>query len=221
LVTGGYPVLKVYDKDYTSGGVPCHKIEVYGKSTGLVDKLFGVKDTWRSYVDTTTMLPKLAYRNIKEGDYKLKETSYMNRGTGQVQVKRVRNGETKTKFYDTPEGIHDIVSGFYYFRNVDWAKKSVGSSVTIKAFFENELFTIKVVYDSKVILKTRLGKITAYKLVPEVPDNDLFDGEDSIAFYLSADENKIPLKIKAEMFVGSIELDIISHENLRHPIDFD
>lgn len=219
LITGGYPVLKVYDKHYISNSKPCHKIEVYGKSAGMVDKLFRVKDTWRSVVDTNTMLPQYAYRNIKEGDYKLKEYTYLNRGKGKVQVDRYRS-KKETKYYDAPEGIHDIVSGFYYFRNVDWANKSVGSSSTIKAFFENELYTLKVVYKGKSTIKTKLGKIEAYKLAPEVPNNDLFDGEDSIEFWLSADKNKVPLKIKADMFVGAIELDIIKYENLKHPIKF-
>lgn len=220
MITGGYPVLKVYNKDYETGGSTCHKIEVYGKSTGMVDKLFRVKDTWRSVVDTTTMLPKYAFRSIKEGDYRLKEYTYLNRGTGKITVNKTKNSGKSSKSYDVQEGVHDIVSGFYYFRNVDWANKQVGSSVTVKAFFEDELYTLKVVYKGTETLKTKLGKIKAYKLVPIVPDNELFDGEDSIRFWLSADQNKVPLKIKAKMFVGSVELDIIKQENLRHSINF-
>jgi Protein of unknown function (DUF3108) len=220
LLTGGYPVLQVGDKAYTVDGKPCHRIEVSGKSAGAVHKLFKVNDLWRAYVDTATMLPKYAYRNIQEDNYKLVEDTYLNRGIGKTKVDKQKSSGKSTQTYNTPEGIHDIVSGFFYFRNVDWAKKQIGEKVTIQSFFEEELYTINVVYKGVVELKTDLGKINCYKLMPEVPKNELFNGDDSIIFYLSADKNKIPIKIKANMFVGAIEMDLLKHHNLRHPIQF-
>jgi hypothetical protein len=220
LLTGGYPTLLVGDKTYNFDGKACHRIEVTGKSTGAVHKLFQINDTWRSYVDTATMLPKYAFRNIVEGDYKLIEDTYLNRGKGKVQVDRDKKGKKTTDYFDAPEGIHDIVSGFFYFRNVDWSKKSNGDKVTIKSFFENELYTITVVYKGIYEVKTDFGKINCYKLQPEVPDNDLFKGDDAILFYLSADANRIPIKIKASMFVGSVEMDIYKYENLKSTIKF-
>lgn len=220
LLTGGYPVMQVFDKTYAVDGKTCYKIEVSGKSTGAVNKLFRVKDLWRSYVDSTTLLPKYAYRNISEGDYKLIEDTYINRGIGKIKVDKEKNSGKSHSEYVAPEGIHDIVSGFFYYRNIDYSKKNVNDKITIKAFFEDKLYTLNVVYKGKEEIKTSLGKIDAYKLVPEVPENDLFNGDDSIIFYLSADKNRLPLKIKASMFVGSVEMDISSYENLRYPINF-
>lgn len=221
LITGAYPTLSAYDKDYTIGGVPCHRLEVYGKSVGMINKLFKVKDIWRSYVDTTSMLPVYAFRQINEGNYKLQEDLYLNRNAkGQVKVIKDKGKEKEEKFYNAQEGIHDIVSGFYYFRNIDYTSKTVGSTVAVKVFFEDELYDLKVKYLGKEELKTTLGTIESYKLAPIVPDNDLFDGQESIVFWLSADQNKIPLKIKANMFVGAVELDINQYQNLRHPIKF-
>jgi len=220
LLTGGYPVLLVGDKNYAFDGKICHRIEVSGSSTGAVRKLFTIDDVWRSYVDTATMLPKYAFRNIKEGDYTLKEDTYLNRGKGYIKVDKEKRSGKSTQNYTASEGIHDIVSGFFYFRNVDWGKKAVNDKVTIKSFFEDKTYTITVVYKGKFDIKTDFGKITCYKLQPEVPENDLFKGDDSIVFYLSADQNKIPIKIKAEMFVGSVEMDIHQYENLKHTIKF-
>ena len=41
-----------------------------------------------------------------------------------------------------------------------------------------------------------------------MPENKLFDGENSIKVWLSDDINKVPLKIRANMFVGAVEVDI-------------
>jgi len=221
LFTGAYPVMKTFKETVKVNGQECYKTEISGKTVGVINKLFRVKDSWRSYMDTTTLIPPYAYRNISEGDYRLKEYTYLNRGTGKIRVVRDKKGKKATKYYEVEEGVHDIVSGFYYFRNIDYSKKNKGDKVTVKAFFENELYTINVVYKGTEKIKTKLGKIEAYKLVPEVPDNDLFDGEESISFWISADKNRIPLKIKANMTVGAVELDIHSHKNLRYNIDFD
>jgi hypothetical protein len=43
-----------------------------------------------------------------------------------------------------------------------------------------------------------------------MPENSLFDGENSIKVWLSDDINKVPLKVKAAMFVGAVEIDIES-----------
>jgi hypothetical protein len=220
FLTGGYPVMQVFDKTYNVDGKTCYKMEVSGKSSGAIHKLFQIKDLWRSYVDTNTSLPKYAYRNISEGNYKIVENTYINRGTGKVKVVKEKEAGDQTKEYEATEGIHDIVSGFFYFRNIDYSKKSVGDKVTIKAFFDGELYTLNVVYKGKFELKTDFGKIDCYKLEPEVPENDLFNGDDSISFYLSADNNRLPIKIKANMFVGSVEMDLSNYENLKYPIKF-
>ena len=221
VFTGAYPVMQTYSKISTVNGKPHYKIDVSGKTVGTFNRLFKVKDVWRSYVDTSSMLPSYAFRQINEGNYKLKEDTYLNRGTGKIKVVKEKKSEKQTKNYDAPEGIHDIVSGFYYFRNIDYSSKNIGDRITIKSFFEDELYELTVVYKGTETIKTSLGKIKAFKLVPEVPDNEIFEGEDSIVFWLSADKNQIPLKIKAKMFVGSVELDLKKHENLRHTIKFD
>lgn len=221
MFTGAYPVMETHSKISEIGGKPHYKVDVSGKTVGLFNKLFKVKDIWRSYIDTSSMLPSYAFRQINEGNYKLKEDTYINRGTGQIKVVKEKGGETKTKNYDAPEGIHDIVSGFYYFRNIDYSKKNIGDKVSMKSFFEDELYDLNVIYKGTETIKTSFGKIKAIKLVPQVPDNDIFDGEDSIIFWLSADKNQIPLKIKAKMFVGAVELDLSKYDNLRHSIKFD
>ena len=48
-----------------------------------------------------------------------------------------------------------------------------------------------------------------------MPENKLFNGQDAIKVWLSDDEDKIPLKVKAEMFIGAIEIDIKKYQRGR------
>ncbi len=44
--------------------------KVVGRSTGIADKIYKVKDTYESYFDTLTILPLMSIRDIKEGRYR-------------------------------------------------------------------------------------------------------------------------------------------------------
>jgi hypothetical protein len=46
----------------------------------------------------------------------------------------------------------------------------------------------------------------------------MFKGENAITVYLSDDKNKIPVLIEAEMFVGSVKVDLYEYRNLKHKV---
>jgi hypothetical protein len=45
----------------------------------------------------------------------------------------------------------------------------------------------------------------------------VFKEEESVTLWVSADKNKIPLKIKADLRVGSIVADLEAFKGLSHP----
>nr|HAD49772.1 DUF3108 domain-containing protein [Algoriphagus sp.] len=51
---------------------------------------------------------------------------------------------------------------------------------------------------------------------PQLPKNNLFRGEYPVKVWVTQDQNKIPVKIKANLFLGSINLDIKSAKGLRY-----
>lgn len=63
-------------------------------------------------------------------------------------------------------------------------------------------------------ISTDIGDFDTYIFSPEMPSNKLFRGKKPIKIWITADENRIPVKIKASMFVGSINMEIVSAEGL-------
>ena len=47
-------------------------------------------------------------------------------------------------------------------------------------------------------------------------ENSIFDGEDAILAWISDDENKIPLKVEAEMFIGHAGIELAEYSGLRN-----
>ncbi|MCP4521187.1 MAG: DUF3108 domain-containing protein [Cytophagales bacterium] len=223
FITAGEATINVDPQLYKIDNKICYKLGVYGKSTGMFAKAMYIDDRWLSYVDTTTLLPELGYREIKESKYRLWETTYFDQKDDSVKIvsqKKKKSNPKKTKYYASPKEVHDMVSGYFFLRNIDYNKMKKGDRKRINAFLEDTNYKFEVVYKGKEVVKTKLGKINAIKLTPDMPENDLFEGDESITIWLSDDGNRVPLKVEAKLFVGAVEMDIESHKNLKHKLNY-
>ena len=191
---------------------PCFKVNVFGKTTGSFDFFLKVRDTWRSYIDTTSIVPQRFHRNIEEGKYKKKENVMFDHYKDLAVVE----DKKETNTFKVPDNVQDIVSGVYYLRTLNYDKRKIGEVIKIQGFFDDEIFDFTVTYKGKETVETKAGDIKAIKLVPKMPKNKLFDGEDAVTIYLSDDQNKIPVLIQAEMFVGAVKINLNKYKGLKN-----
>ncbi|MBR4624374.1 MAG: DUF3108 domain-containing protein, partial [Alphaproteobacteria bacterium] len=48
----------------------------------------------------------------------------------------------------------------------------------------------------------------------------VFTDKDALKLWISADDNKIPIRAQMSLLVGSAKVDLISYENLANPTGF-
>lgn len=220
IFTVGKGYIDVSKELYSINGSVCHKINVYGKSANHFDFMYNVRDTWRSYIDTATSLPKKSFRDIKEGKFTMKEEIYYNYNTQKALVNKLDNNDNlKKDTFPIPGPVQDIVSGFYYLRSIDYKRLSPGDIIEQKAFFEDTVYNVKIKYKGEETVDVKVGEFNAYKLSPVLPQNDLFKGQEPVTLWISADKNKIPLKAQAKLFLGSVKLELTKYKNLTHPLN--
>jgi hypothetical protein len=212
---------KIHPDYFKVNGRDCFKVDVSGKTVGMVDWVADVNDQWGAYIDTAALIPHQFYRKIREGRYKKDEWTNFDQEKKKIEVKSLdKKGKMKEpKYYDAPTQIRDMISGFLYLRVMDFSKLKVNDTVVVTGFFEDEFYKFKIVYKGKDHVKLKIGKVRALKFVPVMPDNKLFDGENSITAWFSDDKNRIPLKIDAEMFIGSAGVELVSCKNLKNPLN--
>jgi hypothetical protein len=204
----------IHDDLFTINGRPCYKIDVFGKSIGMFDLFLRIRDNWGTYLDTASIVPQKFYQKIEEGKYRKHEIIDFDHENGNVKVHNYhfRNKAWKPiEEFEIPRYAQDIVSGYYYLRTLDFKKIKEGEIITVKAFFDDEVYDFKIKFIGREQLKTKLGTINSLVISPIMPENSLFDGENSIQVWISEDRNKVPLKIRANMFVGAVEIDIQSY----------
>ena len=210
------------DKFYKVNGRECYKVDVYGKTTGMVDWVAKVNDHWGAYVDSSALVPHISYRKIREGKYKKDEVVRFDHRVNLIEakVKNKKTGEFKEpQIYVAPAGIRDMLAGYLYLRTINFDSLNKGDIFTVTGFFEDEFYELNIRYRGKEKIKTKAGKFKAIKLEPVMPENELFDGEDSILAWVSDDENKIPLKVQAKMFIGNTGVELKNYHNVKNPLN--
>ena len=114
--------------------------------------------------------------------------------------------------------IRDRVSAYYYLRDhYDTQKIKVGEVVKLNMFFDNEIFGFKLKFLGLETIDTKFGNINCLKFRPYVLAGRVFHEEESVTLWVTADQNKIPIKIKADLRVGSIRSDLEAFKGLKYP----
>jgi hypothetical protein len=117
-----------------------------------------------------------------------------------------------------------MVSAFYYLRNnYDTNSIREGDIVTLNMFFDEENYNFKLKFLGRETLETEFGKVKTLKFRPYVMAGRVFNEQESLTLWVSADDNKIPLKIKADLAVGSLQANLEAFKGLKHSfqIQFD
>jgi hypothetical protein len=201
----GQAKMVIHPQNFLKNGVPCYKVDTYGKTSGMVDWVAKVDNHWGAYVDTLTLLPQVAYRHISENKYQKHEEVSFDHKQKKVtsRVKDNKTGKFKDpEVYEAVEGIRELMSSYLYLRTVDFSKLRKGDIFTISAFYEDTVYDLEIIFQGREEVKTKAGKYKAIKLVPIVPDNKLFNGENSVTAWVSDDAHRYPVKVEANMFVG-------------------
>jgi hypothetical protein len=187
-----------------------------GWTTGMIKWFFKVKDRYESYFDKTTIMPYKFVRNIDEGGHtKNIEIDFDH----QHQKAHVNNKKHKTKkVIDTKPNIQDMVSTYYYLRNkININTLKVGDEFKVDMFFDEETYGFKLQYLGVETIDTDFGEIVALKFRPYVMAGRVFKEEESLTLWVSKDKNKVPLRIKADLAVGSLRADLEAFKGLKHP----
>lgn len=193
---------------------PCFKVNATGRTVGAFDLISRVRDTWRSYIDTSAILPHMFERQIQENKYRKDERVMFNHNKDQA----ISSEKDETKTFNVPNNIHDIISGYFFLRTINFEKVSEGEVIEVPTFFDGEIYKLRVRYSGKDVIKTKFGKTRVLRLNPIIPHNKLFKGESPMRLWISDDSNKIPLKAEVELVIGSLEMDIKSYKGLRKEI---
>jgi hypothetical protein len=185
-----------------------------GKSTGALRWFFKIDDHYETYIDEEAILPWKFVRHVREGGYELDRSidfdQYLNQAT--VFQKDTRN-------YNINPNTQDLLSAFYYARTLDLQNAEIGHEFVINTFFDREMYPLKIKFLGREVVKTKLGEFNCLKFRPMVEKGRVFKEEEDMTLWISDDANKIPVRLKADLLVGAIKMDLVEHKNISESLN--
>lgn len=209
FITGGEAVLTLRETTYN--GTPVFHSKGVGKTVGIADKIFDVYDVYESYFDKQTFLPYESRRDIHEDEYEDKSTLVFNHKNKTVHS--TKKGVIPIEH----QRVFDVVSAFYYMRQTQFNNLITGKIIRVHTVFHDEPWDLIVRYKGLETIKTAFGKIKCYKFKPVV-EKGVFEDEDALSIWISADQSRTPIKVEMELFIGSFTTELVKYENLKYPL---
>jgi hypothetical protein len=210
LLNGGNFDFAVGDQPHMVGEHTTYYLRVFGKSAGMVDMMFGVKDEFESYMDIDALVPWQATKKVKEGDYK--DSDFI------IFDHKHRKVSSRKGSMDIPENTHDIISAIYYARTTDMSNAKIGDVFPINFYLDHKNYEFRFKFLGREVIETDAGKFAALKIRPQVVEGRVFKDSEAITMWVTDDANHIPLRAQSEIWVGSLKADLVKMSGIRNPL---
>ncbi len=181
-----------------------------GKTNPRYDWIFKVRDRYESYFHTQTYRPMKFIRDVNEGDYKKREEVIFDH-----QNKKAISAKGS---YNIPDKFQDVISSLYFARNLNYNAYKPGDMIPFDMYLDGEIHKMYIRYVGKENVKTKYGKFKAIKLKPLTLKGNVFEGGEKMTIWISDDYNHLPLRIESPLTVGKIKVDLMNHQNIKHPL---
>ncbi len=194
----------------TLAGRKVYRIKFEVNTVPAFDPFFKVRDRYETYLDVEGIFPWRFEQHIREGKYSRDFSAFFDQ--------RRNLAKTSEGVFKIPPNVHDIVSAFFYVRTLDFKNFKKGDRLKLQNFYKDRTYDLEVVYHGKEIISVKAGKFRCIVVEPLVQEGGLFKSEGSILIWLTDDDNKIPVKVKTKVIIGSIDSELTAYENIKSPL---
>ncbi len=196
-VKAGEATLEVVGLTTYQGRI-CYELQSKASSNRIFSSFYKVRDKITSYMDVELLYSRYFQKRLREGDYKKTvEISFDH----QDEVANYADGNQ----FDIMAGIQDVLSAFYFVRNLDLGS---GDTYSLLAHSSRKTYDLKVIVHGKERITVKAGTFDCYVVEPVLRGEGLFKHEGKITLYVTADEFRVPVMIKTKVPVGSIDVEL-------------
>lgn len=212
FLRAGTAILEVDEKELN--GKKVFHSKGSGWTSGMIKWFFEVDDKYESYFDKDTVKPYLFKRKINEGGYKKHRITSFNHLANRAYTQDFTlQKDTSVAFFN----VQDMLSSFYYLRGRDVKLMKKGEEIAIDMFMDSQVYPFKLRFLGREVLKTKFGKINTMIFRPLVQSGRIFKAQESVTLWITDDANKIPIKMKADLAVGSLRAELEQYKGLANP----
>jgi hypothetical protein len=173
------------------------------RSTPMITKFFPVDSRVESELDLETLTP--AHMTFRRREGKKKEDIEYVFHQKEGLVTAVRGGTTES--LPIPAGTQDILSCLYYTRTV--LPPNPGASLKMNVYHDKKNRPVEVRVEAIETIEGAWGKAETVRVLVIMPFHGLFMNQGNIRVWVTNDDRKTPLRMRAKVVLGSIVADLV------------
>ena len=182
-------------------GRTVYRIESNANSNRFFSSVYKVRDKVISYIDVETQTSLYFYKRLREGDYKKTVEITFDQVEGRALY---ADGQE----FESVPGVQDVLSAFFYVRNLDLAP---GNVYSVPAHSSRRTYDLKVFVHGRERVEVKAGTYDCFVVEPMIEGDGLFKHEGKLTMYISDDEHRVPVLIKTKVPVGSIDVQLTQY----------
>lgn len=213
----GTAQLRVYSDSLK--GVEAFHLDCRAWTAPFFDRFYKIREELHSWVRACDLRPLRFTRSTYEGGYTATNDFNYDWEAGLIRADVVF-GEKGPQQLEIPieEGDLDLISLLYYFRCLPPESYEPGAVTKVRFAIDDNVFDVYVHSNGIENIKIRRkGRMDAWHLSCSVVQGALFEGDEHLHLWLSADENRIPVAAKVPLKVGAVQAWLVSYDGLKNP----
>lgn len=208
-VTAGSAQITV-GAETTQWGKKVLPIVALARSEGMVD-YYPIRDKFVTYWDHKAEQCVGSDLFADENRQKRRQRIRFDHQSAQATiVKQKDGGDEQTSTVEVESGAVDIAAAAFALRNKDLA---VGRSYELPVFTGRKQFMLKATVESTERISTALGPREVFKIRVQTGFSGKLESKRDLFAYMTADDQKIPIRIEAEFALGTIKAELSDYKS--------
>jgi hypothetical protein len=198
-VTAGSATLAVREKKASYGSV-AYYITAEGQPVSLLQKIYSLYYKADTLLDAYTLLPQRSSVYSNENGRERMKTTRIDQAK-HAATYEVRTATLVNRSLTVPAYTQDLLSAVYVVRVIT---PKAGAKMTIPVTDSGKVMRVQITVGQRETVRTPAGTLPAWKIEPRLLGADAADsGAQRLALWISDDARRLPVKMAAEVAVGT------------------
>lgn len=190
-------------------GRPAYLLQTTAFSASVIDTVFKVRDINHSWLDAQNLYSLGYGQSVREGNYIRDEWAAFDYAAGKYTGSIQKKSEPRPISGPLEIPVLDMLTSLYYVRAQEL---QVGKDIVFDIINREKQYPLVVKVLKKEKIKTDAGTFKCIVVEPQIRGEGIFVSKGkSLKVWLTDDQYKMPVKMKVEVFIGSVSAQLLEY----------
>lgn len=191
-------------------GRPAYVVQTTAFSASVIDAFFKVRDINQSWIDAQSYYSRGYTQSVREGNYRRDEWVHFTPEAGKYFGKIQKKEAPRDISGELTQDVTDFLSSLYFVRAQELTP---GKDIVFDIINREKKYPLVVKVLKKETVKTPAGEFDCIVVEPQLRGEGIFVSKGkSLKVWLTDDKYKMPVKMKVEVFIGSVSAQLLEYK---------